>query len=343
VSIEEQLRATFREQEQHVPRPELLAPRIDRGARRLRRRRTRQRMALAAVALLALVGAVPEVLHHWPRSERSTSAAGLPEPAPVAVPAGAIDLLLVITDTPDGATRPELATATVIRIPAGHSGAFLVSVDRDQSVATADDPGATLASAYQSGGGEQLGAETAGLLGLRGFTLTISLSYTGVQLLVDAVGDVRFCIDHTMVSSRLTSMDPDPVTGVVSPGKVGYAAGCNSYPGADVVDLLRERVQIDKAVDVKAAADKNTRDFLIALLGRLNQQNSKQLGLLGTVVAPELTVQPKPLAAWDWWGLAALAGGIQGLQYPARAADADALRSALATDTLAQYLAAHPG
>ncbi|MDG4822314.1 LCP family protein [Asanoa sp. WMMD1127] len=254
--IEERLRETFDRHEPLVPPSAPLRAAIDGAVRRRRRRhRIGQRLAAAALALVA-IGSVPLALRDKvePPSIAEQllpgSAAVVDRPLTVAV--------LGVDD--DGGRSYRADTVLLVHVPAASHTAYLLSLPGDLLVEIPGKGRARLGEAFyfgsqRRGDGPDLGAGAALTAGTITATTglpidaTVSVRYSGLRAVTDALGGVEICTDR-VVTSRHS-------------GRV-YPAGCQRLDGRAMLDLLRQRYGLPHGAYDR---DANGRAFVRGLLG----------------------------------------------------------------------------
>ncbi len=252
--IEEQLRDAFERHEKLAPPSAPLREAIDRAVVRRRRHRFGRRLAGAALAVVAVLS-VPFVLRDT--IERPL----IGEPLlPGSAPAVDRPLTVAVLGVDDDGGRSYRAdTVLLVHVPAGGHTAYLVSLPRDLLVEIPGKGRARLGETFYFGS-QRRGQEpdlaegarlTAGTItATTGLSLdaTVTVRYSGLRAVTDALGGVEICIDR-MVTSRHS----DRV----------YPAGCQRLDGRGMLDLLRQRKLPHGVYD----RDANGRAFVRGLLG----------------------------------------------------------------------------
>lgn len=334
--IEEAVRDTFARAEQLVPDAAALLPAIDAEFRRRRGRRRMLRSISAAVALLLVVGGAPMLTRVMLRP-----AGGNVQSADLPV-ARATNILIGGLDHVD-AYGPEVPNRTdaiiVAHVPADRSGVYLISVPGDLPMTV---PGGKwverISSAYALG--SSAGLERAvGDLARVGFDATALVNLGSLPRIVDALGGISLCVD-TPVTSRHSGRRFEP--------------GCYRFSGTEVKDYLRQRVGPAAGA---AGRDRHILQFLRALLGqtRAAVTDPVKLAQVVTIIATDAVVDPHGAdIARLVTELAPALGTVTALTVPTAAdagapfgvrltADAPQLFAALRTDTLGEWVQAHPG
>ncbi|SNT65004.1 cell envelope-related function transcriptional attenuator common domain-containing protein [Asanoa hainanensis] len=230
--IEEQLRDSFERHEILAPPSAPLRAAIDRAVVRRRRNRFGRRLAGAALAVVAALSA-PFVLRDTARQPivdiplLPGSVAAVDRPLTVAV--------LGVDD--DGGRSYRADTVLLVHVPAGAHTAYLVSLPRDLLVEIPDKGRARLGETFYFGS-QRRGQEpdlaagaalTAGTItATTGLSVdaTVTVRYSGLREVTDALGGVEICIDRPVTSRRSDHV---------------YPAGCQRLDGRSMLDLLRQR------------------------------------------------------------------------------------------------------
>ncbi|MEV0717203.1 LCP family protein [Asanoa sp. NPDC050611] len=253
--IEEQLRETFERHETLAPSSAPLREAIDRAVRRRRRqRRLTRRLAgatLAVAAALSLPFAFRDAVQ--PPFVGDTFLPGgaqtMDRPLTVAV--------LGVDD--DGGRSYRADTVLLAHVPAASHTAYLVSLPSDLLVEIPGRGRARLGETFYYGSERRdaapdpgAGAElTAGTItAATGLPIdaTVTVRYSGLRAVTDALGGVEICVDQE-VSSRHS-------------GRV-FPAGCQRLDGRSMVDLLRQRYGLPHGAYDR---DANGRAFVRGLL-----------------------------------------------------------------------------
>lgn len=253
--IEQQLRETFERHETLAPPSAPLRESIDRAVVRRRRHRFSRRLAGAALAVAAVLS-VPFVLR---------DAADQPFVGETLLPgsASAVDRPLtvaVLGVDDDGGRSYRADTVLLVHVPATSHTAYLVSLPGDLLVEIPDRGRARLGESFyfgsqRRGQGADLGAGAAltasTITATTGLSIdaTVTVRYSGLRAVTDAVGGVEICIDQ-VVASRHS-------------GRV-YPAGCQRLDGRGMLDLLRQRYNLPHGAYDR---DANGRAFVRGLLG----------------------------------------------------------------------------
>lgn len=288
------------------------------------------------------------------RTDALNQVAKLPASArPTASPVpGAQNILLLGSDSrdPDTTADSRSDTLMLLHIDADHQHAYVISIPRDTWVyvpASADgqngDTNAKINAAY-AWGGVALTTETVEkFTGVR-VDHVVLIDFSGFTSVVDALGGVDMQVDQT-----ITSIFPPYRT---------YQQGMRHFTGAEALDYVRQRYQF---ADGDFTREKHQQEFLRDLLdkaadtgtlsnpGKLNaflQALTRAVtvdtgfDLVDTALAfrdlrsSDLTFLTNPSAGTGW-------EGDQSVVEPDPTADA-ALYQAVATDTMASWLAANP-
>ncbi|GAA1848944.1 LCP family protein [Asanoa iriomotensis] len=254
--IEDQLRATFERHETLAPPTAPLREAIDRVVvRRRRKRRLTNRLASATLAVVAAV-AMPFALRDAV-DQPFTGETFLPGGATVADRPLTVAVLGVDND---GGRSYRADTVLLAHVPAGSHTAYLVSLSSDLLVEIPDRGRARLGESFYFGSerhgagpdlaaGAKLTADTiTATTGLR-VDATVTVRYSGLRAVTDALGGVEICVERP-VTSRHT-------------GRV-FPAGCQRLDGKGMVDLLRQRYGLPHGAYDR---DANGRAFVRALIG----------------------------------------------------------------------------
>ncbi|HTF08490.1 MAG TPA: LCP family protein [Asanoa sp.] len=252
--IEEQLRETFERHETLAPPSAPLREAIDRAVVRRRRHRFTRRLAGAAVALVA-AASLPFALN---------TTAALPAIDSTMLPGAAppVDRPLtvaVLGVDDDGGRSYRADTVLVVHVPAGSHTAYLVSLPRDLLVEIPDRGRARLGETFYFGSqrrgqapdltaGADLMARTVTATTGMPVDATVTVRFSGLRAVTDALGGVQICLDRTMTSRH---------------GDHVYPAGCQRLDGRSMLDLLRQRRLPHGVYD----RDANGRAFVRGLLG----------------------------------------------------------------------------
>ncbi|WP_033343468.1 LCP family protein [Catenuloplanes japonicus] len=320
--IENELRETFARHEHLVPDQGPLRQAIEVTTVRRRRRRLVVRSAGAALAVTAVL-AVPALFNYTggsaaPAVEVASSAS--PPETPVTPVAAARPLNVLVI----GVDQGRADTVVIAHVPAARDAVYLVSLPRDGHVVVPQySAGEKLSVAYDAGGADLMRRTVRELTGLT-FDGTVTVSYPAVKALTDEVGGVQLCLD----------------------------AGCENLDGADATALLRARHQVrdgDASPDrpaqrcLGALAAKAADAGLLALIqigGDGVTLDDAGLKLLGEVGDIDLAGEPVVgIGAPRYSAIPLDDGEIREQVYPGTA---DALFTAIADDSLAAFVAAHP-
>ena len=146
----------------------------------------------------------------------------------------------------------------IVHVPQDRSAAYLISIPRDLAVEIPGYGRGKINSAFFYGGlhrgvesnrgGAQLVQRVlTEVTGLR-FDGSVALTFTALRKLTDAVGGVRLCLDHRVMSIHSGHLFP---------------AGCQHLDGRSAMDLLRQRRDLPEGGHDR---DRNGQRFLRALL-----------------------------------------------------------------------------
>lgn len=342
--IEDELRAAFARQEPLTPAAGPVRAAIERTAVRRRRRRLAVRVSGAALAVLLMVGAAPLLMR--------TPSAGLPgTPAASGIrsPDRALTFLVLGVDRVNTVDTVALAdTVLIAHVPRSRDAVYLVSVPRDAGMAIPGHGINKINAAYYFGGAGPKGAGLVrrALTDATGvsFDGTVVLDYRAVRRLTDEVGGVRLCL-ATPVRSMHTRHQ--------------FPAGCQSFTGAQAVDLLRQRYGLTNGAYDR---DRHGRQFVQALVQRADSlgvaRNPVLAERLLRAAGPGLTLDTGGLALTDLLGtvirladapvlgIGAASFAATDVKHPGYEELYPGVReqlfAAVREDRLGQWLAAHP-
>ena len=223
--IEEELRAAFARHEAETPAAGPVRDKINRAFVRRKRRRAAARAAGVATAVLVAAGVVPIALaQRGPATVAPQSLLG--SPAPARTPAtGALNILLLGTDTGSGGVGNRASAVLVAHIPADRSHTYLISLPGDARVSIPGHGTDALDTSLAYGGPALSRRVVSQVTGLA-ITTTVVVDSTVLARITDAVGGVELCLDQGFTSTRN--------------GK-HYRAGCQQVKGSDVLPVLRAR------------------------------------------------------------------------------------------------------
>ncbi|GIF75357.1 LCP family protein [Asanoa siamensis] len=285
--IEEQLRETFERHEILAPPSAPLRAAIDRAVVRRRRNRFTKGLAAAAVAVAAAVS-LPFALG---------GTAALPPIGDTFLPADApaVDRPLtvaVLGVDDDGGRSYRADTVLLAHVPAASHTAYLVSLPADLLVEIPGKGRAKLGETFYFGSqrrgqgpdlaaGAQLTAGTITATTGLPVDATVTVRYSGLRAVTDALGGVEICLDRAVPSRHS--------------GRV-YPAGCQRLDGRTMLDLLRQRYDLPHGAYDR---DANGRAFVRGLidtevrdpvrLARVAQAASTGIDVAGTGIStPEL-------------------------------------------------------
>ncbi|NJC67574.1 LytR family transcriptional regulator [Planosporangium flavigriseum] len=281
---------------------------------------------------------------------RTNALAEVPSSArPTETVTSALNVLLLGSDSRNpGATASSRSdTMMLLHLDAGHRHAYAISIPRDTWVripASADGRhSATMAkinSAYARGGASLAVHTVEAFTGVR-IDHVVVIDFAGFQQVVDALGGVDLTVDQT-----ITSIFPPHRT---------FVQGRRHFTGAEALDYVRQRYQF---ADGDFARERHQQQFLQALLDKATASGtltdiSRLTGFLRAAArtvtvdqgfdlvdvalkvrhlrSGDITFLSSPSAGTDW-------EGDQSVVRP-DTATAQALYAAMASDTLAQWLA----
>ncbi|MDP9798376.1 LCP family protein required for cell wall assembly [Catenuloplanes nepalensis] len=227
--IENDLRDTFARHEHLAPDPGPLRRAIDETTGRRRRLRLISRSVGAALAVTAVL-AVPTLISGETGNAAPVEVASSVSPPPVAVVAAdrPLNVLLIGADGDGADARAD--TVLVAHVPAGRDAVYLVSLPRDRDVPIPGHDRDTLSRTFMLGGPDLTETTVRELTGMT-FDGTVTVRYSAVEAITDAVGGVELCLDQEVVSWHTHRR---------------YAAGCSDFDGAAAIDLLRQRYGLDQ-------------------------------------------------------------------------------------------------
>ncbi|HEX6498677.1 MAG TPA: LCP family protein [Micromonosporaceae bacterium] len=338
------------------------APDGDRASRR--RRRWRIALLSALIAVVVLTTAVTLGGWLYGRSldhnvKRTDVFAGLPDNRPRDVVQGAMNVLLMGTDSrdPAGGGNARSDTLMLLHLTADHDHAYVISIPRDTWVSVppltganggggSDPAGGTMAkinAAYAWGGAPLAVRTVEKYTGVR-IDHVVLIDFAGFQQVVDALGGIDMQVDQT-----ITSRFP--------PHRV-FTAGTHHVTGAEALDYVRQRYQYP---DGDFTRERHQQEFLKDLMDRAANQGwltdpVKLNGFLQAVTrsvtvdsgfdlvgaglqmrglrASDLTFLTSPSTGTTWIG-------DQNVVMPDTARAASLYR-AVADDSVAQWLAVNP-
>lgn len=265
--VEDDLRAAFARHEHLTPPTDELRAAIDSTVRRRRRRRLTVRAAGAVlIVLVALLPGYGMRLAGLVMPEQAISGSLLGD---AVAPAGPLNILVLGLDTKEP-EAPRADMVFVVHVRADRTRAYLLSLPRDLTVRIPADqargyPGGTgkLSEAFLHGSapaarrpagtpdlaaGARLTAATiARLTGLT-FDAAVTVRFSALRAMTDAVGGVRMCIDQEVRSVHTNRRFP---------------TGCRRLDGDAAVDLLRQRYGLPGGAFDR---DRHGRQYLKALL-----------------------------------------------------------------------------
>ncbi|GAB7041477.1 MULTISPECIES: LCP family protein [Catenuloplanes] len=243
--IENDLRETFARHEHLAPDPGPLRRAIDETTGRRRRIRLVSRSVGAALAVTAVL-AVPTLISRETGRAAPVEVASSVSP-PVAAADRPLNVLLIGADGDGADARAD--TVLVAHVPAGQDAVYLVSLPRDRAVTVPGRGQDTLSRTFTLGGPDLTEAAMRELTGMT-FDGTVTVRYSAVEAITDAVGGVELCLDQEVVSWHTHRQ---------------YAAGCSDFDGAAAIDLLRQRYGLDQGSDDR---DRNGQRYLRAIAAK---------------------------------------------------------------------------
>lgn len=194
------------------------------------------------------------------RVARTDPFSGITGHRPEKVVAGAMNVLLLGSDSrdPDSTANSRTDTIILMHIQADHKHAYLISIPRDSYVYIPKSPSnpdegdtyAKINSAY-AWGGPTLTVETVEKLTNVRIDHVVLIDFAGFQQVTDALGGVDMNIDKT-----ITSIHPPHRT---------FRKGLNHLNGAEALDYVRQRYQFS---DGDISREKHQQEFLKAIMDK---------------------------------------------------------------------------
>ncbi|MDR7280175.1 LCP family protein [Catenuloplanes atrovinosus] len=244
--IENELRETFTRHEHLAPDTGPLRRAIDETTGRRRRRRLISRSLGAALAVTAVL-AVPAFIDRESGRAAPVEIAASVSPAPIVAADRPLNVLLIGADGDGADARAD--TVLIAHVPAGRDTVYLVSLPRDGVVPIPGRGEDLLNRSFPLGGPELTEATVHELTGIA-FDGTVTVRYSAVEAITDAVGGVELCLDQEVVSRHTGHR---------------YAAGCSELDGASAIDLLRQRYGLDQG---EYDRDRNGQRYLRAVAAK---------------------------------------------------------------------------
>lgn len=244
-------------------------------------RRRRWRVALLSALIAVVVLAAGLALGGWLYSrsldhnvKRTEIFAGLPSNRPPDVVQGAMNVLLMGSDSrdPAGGGNARSDTLMLVHVTAAHDHAYVISIPRDTWVSIPPTSGST-SSPAGAGAGDPSGGTMAKInaaFAWGGAPLTVRTveAYTGVRIdhvalvdfagferVVDALGGIDMNVDQT-------------ITSIFPPYRV-YTAGTRHFTGAEALDYVRQRYQYANGDFTR---ERHQQEFLKDLMDRAASQ-----------------------------------------------------------------------
>jgi LCP family protein required for cell wall assembly len=308
------------------------------------------------VALIAAGGAVGA----WGYSRslnanlhRTNAFAGLPDDRPTEVVTGAMNVLLLGSDTrnPDTTVASRTDTIMLMHVDADHQHAYVISIPRDTWVyvpAAANGSGgntmAKINSAYAWGGIPLTVQTVEDFTGVRVDHVAL-IDFSGFQQVVDALGGVDMYVEQT-------------VTSIFAPYRT-YTQGTRHFTGAEALDYVRQRYQyadgdftrqLHQQEFLKALQDKATSSGMLSDPAKLNaflQAITKSITVDQSFDLTGVAVQLRDLRSTDVTFLTSPSAGTgwEGDQNVVKAdtTRAEALYQAVGQDQVESWLQATPG
>lgn len=194
------------------------------------------------------------------RVARTDPFSGITGHRPDKVVAGAMNVLLLGSDSrdPDSTANSRTDTIILMHIQADHKHAYLISIPRDSYVyipksPSQPDEGDTYSkiNAAYAWGGPTLIVETVEKLTNVRIDHVVLIDFAGFQQVTDALGGVDMNIDKT-----ITSIHPPHRT---------FRQGMNHLNGAEALDYVRQRYQFS---DGDISREKHQQEFLKAIMDK---------------------------------------------------------------------------
>jgi len=240
---------------------------VSRAARTAKpRRRFRWRRVLAiTVAVVVLLG-TGGVAAAWAYGRqlngnlhRTNAFAGLPTDRPTEVVTGAMNILLLGSDSrnPDSTAASRTDTIMLLHLDADHQHAYAISIPRDTwtyiPAAPSGGNGNTMAkinSAYAWGGVPLTVQTVEQFTGVR-IDHVVLIDFSGFKQVTDALGGVDMTVDKT-------------ITSIFPPHRV-FTKGKHHFTGAEALDYVRQRYQF---TDGDFTRERHQQQFLKDLLDK---------------------------------------------------------------------------
>jgi LCP family protein required for cell wall assembly len=322
------------------------------GRRRIRWGRLALVAGAAVLVLILLAGfGIFMYVRNLDSSVKRTDAfAGVTASRPPVIAAGAMNILLLGSDSrnPDTTDGSRTDTIILLHVQADHKHAYLISIPRDTYVYIPKSPsqpgmGDTheKINAAFSWGGTPLMVETVeGFTGVHVDHVAL-IDFSGFQAVTDAIGGVDMNVDQTIKS--------------IHPPYRVFTKGPHHFTGAEALDYVRQRYQFS---DGDITREKHQQEFIKAILDKVSSTGTltsptKITGFLSAVTKAITVDKDFPSLsglAWEFRSLGSKDLTFMTSPYTGFAtingesvvksdsAKASALYDAVAKDTVAAYL-----
>nr|WP_246278844.1 LCP family protein [Phytohabitans rumicis] len=231
-------------------------------SRTRRRRRLRRTLVVALAAVLLIAGGGLGAAWAYGRSlnhdlARTNAFAGLPTDRPTQTVTGALNILVLGSDSrdPDNTADSRTDTIMLVHVDADHQHAYSISIPRDSWVyvpASADgthgDTKAKINAAYAWGGTPLVVQTVEKFTGVR-IDHVVLIDFAGFARVTDALGGVDMYVEQT-----ITSIHGQHRT---------FTKGEHHFTGAEALDYVRQRKQFK---DGDFARERHQQEFLKALM-----------------------------------------------------------------------------
>ncbi|MEJ3750708.1 LCP family protein [Actinomycetes bacterium KLBMP 9797] len=234
----------------------------DAPRRHRRRRSLRRTVVIVVAAVLLLAGSGVGAAWAYARSlnhdlARTNAFAGLPSDRPTPTITGALNILVLGSDSrdPDNTTDSRTDTIMMMHVDADHQHAYSISIPRDTWVSvprsadgTQGGSKAKINAAYAWGGTPLVVQTVEKFTGVR-IDHVVLIDFAGFARITDALGGVDMTVDQT-----ITSIHPPYRT---------FTKGAHHFTGAEALDYVRQRYQFSDGDFTRA---KHQQQFLTALM-----------------------------------------------------------------------------
>jgi LCP family protein required for cell wall assembly len=319
-------------------------------------RRWRRVVAIAAAVLVVLAGGAAAGIWAYGRSlnhdlKRTDAFAGLPSDRPSQNVTGALNILLLGSDSrnPDNTSSSRTDTIMLMHVDADHKHAYTISIPRDTWVYVPASPdgrnGDTMAkiNAAYAWGGTPLVVQTVENFTGVGVDHVVMIDFSGFRQVVDALSGVDMQVEKT-----ITSIHPPYRT---------FTKGDHHFDGAEALDYVRQRYQY---ADGDFTRERHQQEFLLALMDKAASTgtlaNPVRLNAFLRAVTKSVTVDQdfdlvstafalRGLGSDDVTFLSNPSAGTQTIDgqsvVKSNTAKAKALYEAVTTDTVGRWVAAN--